>query len=398
VVVLLAVSLMVSSGALAFGADTSSGTSTPTGTPIKVGVICACTGSFGASIGVAAKVVDAWEKSVNANGGINGHPVDANILDDASTPGNSVTRAQTHISDGVDVILDITTLGAAWAQAVDAAKIPVVGGNISGTPYYTDPNFYPSGQTNDSIVNADVLTAKAAGAKKLAQLYCAEAPQCQESVDLHKTAGKALGVPLVYSASIAATAPNYTAQCIAAQQAGADALFIGHSGAVVMKVAADCDRQGYKPIYITQGTGYITAEASAPGLKDNLWSSYPILPFWGTSDQVKEMKKEVDKYAPGTWTDPNFSEYAAQAWTGGKLIEAAVQKTGVAAKDDVTAAEITKALDSMKDETLGGWSPPLTFTAGSPHSVDCWYTGRVQKGKPKLVNGGKLTCKKPITT
>ena len=86
---------------------------------------------------MAAKVVEAWEKSVNANGGINGHPVDANILDDASTPGNSVTRAQTHISDGVDVILDITTLGAAWAQAVDAAKIPVVGGNISGTPYFT---------------------------------------------------------------------------------------------------------------------------------------------------------------------------------------------------------------------------------------------------------------------
>ena len=61
----------------------------------------------------------------------------------------------------------------------------------------------------------------------------------------------------------------------------------------------------------------------------------------------------------------------------------------------MTAADITKALDSMKDETLGGWSPPLTFTAGKPHTVDCWYTGRVQNGTPKLVNGGKLTCRKP---
>ena len=230
-----------------------------------------------------------------------------------------------------------------------------------------------------------MLTAKQAGGKKLAQLYCAEAPQCQESVDLHKKAGDTFGVPLVYSASIAATAPNYTAQCIAAQQAGADALFIGHSGSVVMKVAADCDRQGYKPIYITQGTGFVMPEASAPGLSESLWSSYPILPFWGKSAQVKEMKKAVDKYSPGTWNDPNFSEYAAQAWTGGKLIEAAVEKSGVAAKDDVTAADIKTALDSMKDETLGGWSPALTFTAGKPHSVDCWYTGRVQKSTPKLV-------------
>ena len=135
-------------------------------------------------------------------------------------------------------------------------------------------------------------------------------------------------MPLVYSASIAATAPNYTAQCIAAQQAGVDALFIGHSGSVVMKVAADCERQGYKPVYITQGTGFVMTEASAPGLSDRLWSSYPILPFWGNSAQVKDMKKALDKYSPGAFSDPNFSEYAAQAWTGGKLIEAAVAKTG----------------------------------------------------------------------
>jgi branched-chain amino acid transport system substrate-binding protein len=387
----LAVSLALGAQGAAFGADRSAA---PSGTPIKVGVICACTGAFGTTIAVAAKVVEAWEKSVNAKGGINGHPVDVNILDDASTPGNSVTRAQTHISDGVDVILDITTLGSAWAQAVDGAKIPVVGGNLSGIPYYTDANFYPSGQTNDSIVNADVLTAKQAGGKKLAQLYCAEAPQCQESVEAHKKAGDQFKVPLVYSASIAATAPNYTAQCIAAQQAGADAMFIGHSGSVVMKVAADCERQGYKPIYITQGTGFVMSQAPAPGLSDRLWSSYPILPFWGNSAPVKEMNKALNKYSPGTADDANFSEYAAQAWTGGKLIEAAVQKSGIAAADDVTAADITKALDSMKDETLGGWSPPLTFTAGKPHSVDCWYTGRVQKGTPKLVNGGKLTCNK----
>src|SRR4051794_26319867 len=107
VVVALAASLTVFAEGAAFGANRAS---TQSGTPIKVGVICACTGAFGTNIAVAAKVVEAWEKSVNANGGINGHPVDANILDDASTPGNSVTRAQTHISDGATVILDITTL------------------------------------------------------------------------------------------------------------------------------------------------------------------------------------------------------------------------------------------------------------------------------------------------
>ena len=27
----------------------------------------------------------------------------------------------------------------------------------------------------------------------------------------------------------------------------------------------------------------------------------------------------------------------------------------------------------MNGDTLGGLAPPLTFTAGKPHPVDCWY-------------------------
>jgi branched-chain amino acid transport system substrate-binding protein len=370
--------------------------SAPSGQPIKVGVICSCSGAFGSNVAPAAKVVDAWAKSVNANGGLNGHPVDVTVADDASTPGTSVARAQSMISDNVDVILDLTVLDAAWADAVTAAKIPVVGGSFSNTVFYQNPNFYPSGQTNDSIVYANVLTAKKAGAKNFGQLYCAEAPICQESVAPHQAAGKKLGVPDVYNASISATAPNYTAQCLAAQQAGVKALFIGHSSSVVARVAADCDRQGYKPIYITEGTGFSMQLTSAPGIKDKLWSPYPILPFYANEPAVKSMNAALDKYQPGLRQDQNaWSEFAAQAWTGGLLIGKAVQASGMAAGDAPSAATITKGLDATKNETLDGWSPPLTFTAGKAHSVDCWFTARMRNGKPTLVNGGKQTCHSP---
>lgn len=36
--------------------------------------------------------------------------------------------------------------------------------------------------------------------------------------------------------------------------------------------------------------------------------------------------------------------------------------------------------------------PPLTFTGGKPHPVDCWYTAHVAGGKAILSNGGKYTC------
>ena len=365
------------------------------GTAIKVGMICSCSGPFGTTIASAGKVTQAWAKSVNAAGGINGHPINLTVYDDAGNPGTSVTKAQALISAHVDVILDETPLDAAWAKNAADAKIPVVGGNFSSTPYYTDPDFYPSGQTNDSIVYANVLTAKQAGATNLGQLYCAEAPQCQESVAPHKAAGKKLGVPVIYSASISATAPNYTAQCLAAKQAHVSALFIGDSASIIARVAQDCDRQGYDPIYISEGTGFTLEDATAPGLKDKLWSAYPVLPFFADQAPVQQMNTVLDKYYPGLRTDQKtWSGFATQAWTGGLLIEAGVKNSGVAANAALSPAAVIKGLDTLKNETLGGWSPPLTFTAGKPHPVDCWFTARVQGGKPAMANNGKLTCQK----
>ena len=39
-------------------------------------------------------------------------------------------------------------------------------------------------------------------------------------------------------------APNYTAQCLAAKQAGATAMSVGDASSIVVKVAQDCATQG----------------------------------------------------------------------------------------------------------------------------------------------------------
>ncbi len=373
----------------------ASASSTPqaAGAPIKVGVICNCSGPFGSTIAAAGQVSKAWGNAVNAAGGLNGHPIQLTETDDMSNPGTSVTAAQAMIASHVDVIVDESNFDAAWESAVAAAGIPVVGGNFSSTPFYTNPDFYPSGQTNDSITYANVAVAKQAGAKNLGNLYCAEAPQCQQSVPLIKTAGQQLGVPAVYSASISATAPNYTAQCVAAQQAHVTGLFIGDSATVIAKVAQNCSQQSFTPTYITEGTGFSMLLASTPGLKDHLWSNYPILPFFDNAAPVQRMNAALDKYYPGLRNNTTaFSEYAAQAWTAGVLIEHAVKASNLSASDTPTPAGIKTGLDSLKADTLDGWSPPLTFVAGQPHKVDCWFVARLQNGTPALVDSGKLSC------
>src|SRR5258708_14961398 len=190
-----------------------------------------------------------------------------------------------------------------------------------------------------------------------------------------------------------ATGRNCKAQCVGAKEAGVKALFIGDSTSIIARVAQNCAAQGYQPIYVTEGTGFTDQALTTAGLKDHLWSPYPILPFFSNAPAVTAMNTVIDKYFPGIRQNSStWSEFAAQAWTAGLLLAQAVKNAGVTPSSTASAAVITQGLDMVSNETLGGFSPTLNFTAGKAHPVDCWYTGRVQGGKASQVGG--LTCEK----
>ncbi len=375
--------------------QSSSGSSSvkASGAPIKVGVMCTCSGPFGADIKDAADTYQAWANSVNASGGLAGHPIQITLEDDAANPGTSASALQTLISDHVVAIADMSIVDEVWASTVRSAGIPVVGVNETETPFFQNSDFYSEGQTNDSVTVANAVTAKTAGAKSLGQFYCAEAASCAEGVPLIRNEAQKLGISDVYNAEVAATAPNYTAQCVAAQQAHAAAIFIGDASVVINRIGADCDRQGYDPIYLTEGEGFGMNMASAPGISKNLWSEYSTVPFFANIPAVQAMNAAVDKYYPGIRNNNQvWSQLAAEGWASGLLLADAVKAGGLGPGATPTASEIVTGLDSLKGDTLQGMAPPLTFKTGQPNPVDCWFTARVQNGTPSVVNGGKVTC------
>jgi branched-chain amino acid transport system substrate-binding protein len=373
------------------GSTSASSAAQATGAPIKIGVICACSGAFGSAISTWNQTYTAWADSVNASGGINGHPVKILFKDDGSNPATSATDAQTLLASGVDAMVAETTFEAAWQTAVEAAKVPVVGADQSSTVFYSNPDFYVPAQTGDSAAVAIAASAKQSGATSMGSLYCAEAPQCSELNGPIKASSQQAGVPFTYTASISMTAPNYTAQCVAASQGHVGALFIGDNNTTVVRVADDCATQGYKPVYLVEGQGfannYITGSIS-----NNLWSEMPDVPFTSTIPAVQEMNAAVDKYEPGLRKNVNWAEGDLVTWTSGKLMEAAVKAGGLTASGTPSAAEITQGLESLKGETLNGLAPPLTFTAGQPHHIDCWFMVHVSNGAATTLNNGQATC------
>ena len=107
------------------------------------------------------------------------------------------------------------------------------------------------------------------------------------------------------------------------------------------------------------------------------------------------MNKALDKYAPGIRKDVNYGELPMEAWVAGKMFQAAAAAGKLGANGKApTSAELTKGLDSLNGTTLGGLAPPLNFTAGKPHPVDCWYWAVLKQGKYSTPLGLKPACAK----
>ena len=371
-----------------------SSTAQASGVPIKVGMICSCTGALSSSGALAPDVYRAWVNTVNASGGINGHPVQVVFEDDASNPANSTQDVHTLIgSDHVVALVDLSNLDEAWAGYVKSANVPVVGSGTSTTPMYTNSDFYPEGQTEDALFPSIIDAAKAGGAKNLGLLYCAEAVQCQEGIAPLKQVGQKLGLPVSYAGEIAATAPNYTAQCVAAQQAKITALFVADVPVVANRVATNCNQQSYHPLYVLDGESLQPGEATTVGIKDNLVAPVPNLPYFANTPAVQAMNAALDKYYPGLRTDATaWTEVESEAWPSGILLADAVKAGGLGPSDTPSSAEIVKGLESLRGDTLDGWASPLTFAPGQPHPDDCWFTSDLKNGQFGMPNGVATSC------
>ncbi len=359
--------------------------------PVVLGDICSCTGVEASAIAPTSDVLQAWVAWTNAHGGIAGHKVDVIVKDDALNPAASLADVHELVAqDHIVGLFDNSGEDPSWATYIRQQKVPVFG-NPDTLAGQDNPDFYPQGTTNGNAVFAEAVALKRAHLKRLADLYCVEIAVCASSVPPFKAAMKKVGygTTVVYQAGIAFAAPNYTAQCLAAKQAGATALTVGDASVIVSKVAMDCAQQGYDPIELGADGTVSSSWLTVAGMAGNI-DVQPDLPWFVHNEATKEMYAALDKYAPSVPTSPDFGETDITAWAGGQEALAAGEAGQLSATP--TAAQITKGLETFHATTLGGLTPPLTFAKGKPHQVACFYEMGIKNEKFVLANGGKYIC------
>jgi branched-chain amino acid transport system substrate-binding protein len=364
-------------GSAAQAAPAASGTS---GSVIPIGVIGSYSGPEASNVAPSKPTIQAWAASVNAAGGIGGRQVRLFIQDDQGSVQRSVQEVKQLVEQDhvVAIVGEASSSGdAAWASYVTKAGVPVVGGITQDTPFITSPDFFAAaGNLIASFYGTAAVAAK--DGSKFGELYCAEITACAGVVPILTSVAKSTGVTISYSGSAAATAPAYTAQCVGLKDAGVQSYGLALASSTLRRVHDQCVQQGLTAPLI------VTNAIDSTFLTDPSFNGTQVVesvhPFWDvTTPAGKEMHAALAKYAPsvGSATVP-FNGQVSLAWGAGLLFEAAVQAAGTG---PVTPASVKRGLYSLKGDTLGGFSPPLTFTPGKANLVNSYYTFAIKNGQ-----------------
>jgi branched-chain amino acid transport system substrate-binding protein len=339
-----------------------------------------------------SKTVSVWQKWTNSHGGIGGHPVSVTVLDDKSDAGTSLANARQALADTSSIaLINDDTYEQTWANLVPAANTAVICAVVStnGFQCSTTINMFPTGSTVDTILYAIVDAAaqfKGPDAK-FGLVFDSSNPASAQGATFFSKAAGAVGIKDVYQVGASEGQVNYTAICLAAQHAGADAVY-GYGGQP--GIAKQCAQQGYNPLWIQSQT--FTESLRTNPAYDGTAGPVGQFPwFVDTSPGTHEFREAMTPYG---W--PNLSSFqnptaVTGTWAALETFKAAAVKA-LATNPNPTRQDILNAMYQLNGSTINGLTPPLNYVQGKPTHEPCFYDVKIESEKYVAPYGLKTTC------
>jgi branched-chain amino acid transport system substrate-binding protein len=384
------------SGTSAPTSASTSGAPQLTGAPIVVGTIGSYSGPQSASLGAVDETMQAWAKAVNAANGINGHPVKLVVEDDQGNPtkAQQLVRKMVEQDKVVAFVGNNSTVTEAFQKYIAEKKVPFIGSAEYQLDYLTNPYFFPTGAQAPFLDYGLLVEAKKVGVTKLGALPCAEVAACSLGVELFRGLGQIVGMELAYTQKITVSQPNYNAECLGAKGKGVDGLAVVQNAATVLSVADQCAKQGFKPrhLNVSATTGQIWQDQ--PNLEGMITvQSNPVLADTSLPS-LQAFHTALDTYAPEVAKGDQYNEIDLSSWAGGMAFKLAAERAKLTPTS--TSADLLAGLYTFKGETVDGLAPPLTYAAGQPSFVTCWFPQQIKDGKfVPLTQNATPSCVSP---
>jgi branched-chain amino acid transport system substrate-binding protein len=331
-------------------------------------------------------------KHINAKGGLNGHPVKLIVYDDGADPSRHRSQVQEAVERQQAIAFLMNgepTTGEASVKYVTDKRVPIVGIS-TGEPWaYSSPMYFPQASSGAalyrSFVPAFAKEMLPQGKTKLGSLVCAEVPGCAEVDRIVAESAKANGFELVYRGKASIAQPDYTAECLAARNAGAEVFFLLLEQNSVTRIAASCARQRYRPTIAIYGAAVTPQQPENPDLNEMV-AAINTFPWFqaGTpaTDEFQRVLREYGRSIP-------IAGGLSIGWTAGKLLERAASNL----PEPPTSQAILAGLWSIRNDTLGGLTNPITFVENElPTAKSCWFALTIKNRAWTSPDGFQLNC------
>jgi len=380
-------------GVAAAPADGAAATPVGGKSPVVLGSFGTASGVIGAQVAAIPPATRAWVADVNARGGLSGHPVRVVFGDDRGDPQQALSLVRRMVEqDGAVAFVatyTVTTMESV-APYLEARNVPIVGATGGSEVEDDSPMiFNPTLGADQGIAWSYLLTIAAQTDKrKLSVLYCREAATCQNQVRRIKELAPRLGgFSIVHEAQVSIVQPDYTAEVLAARNAGAEVVVTVMDAQSMIRVIRSAQRQGWKPIFsATHNLNSASFRTGDADLDGTLAASTTVA--YTTSPRLGPYREAMQRYQPGA----PLGGYGAGAWAQALLLE---RLTPAWFRPQPTSRDVVEALYGLRNETIGGLIVPITFNQGPHRTVNlCIVPLRYSAGEFRPPGGGDgtFTC------
>ncbi|WP_128803473.1 MULTISPECIES: ABC transporter substrate-binding protein [unclassified Streptomyces] len=373
--------------------------------PVRVGIVTSATSPVGGNTFTGPRDgAKAWFDRLNAQGGIDGHPVEVHECDDGGSGVGDNSCVHKLIDDDKVVALVATTaLDYAGASRVSHARVPDIGGQPIGAAYDTWPHLYgiygslaprdgTPGWGGKLYGGTEVYRyfKRVKGARTAAVVSYNQAASASYA-RLVEQGLKAEGYKVV-TEEVDFALPNFRAAAADLKEQGADLVFDAidtHGNAQLCKAMDEAGAEVIAKVTNVQNwTSTVPDDyKDSPRCRNALWATGSSRNYDDTSAPA------VRRFRNATKGLKTHSQWQLEGWAAAMWFTDAARSC---ARTGITRACVDASMNRSENYTAGGLLLPVRFErlAEPPkHRRTCLSVARWQDGKGWVSQGDmNSTC------
>jgi branched-chain amino acid transport system substrate-binding protein len=259
-----------------------------------------------AAIGQAAGGATAYFEAVNADGGIDGRPIDFEVLDDAYDPARLVSNNKEFVEQddaiavinfgGISIPARAPINEAGVAQIVQAGNSPI--SDVEGFPYTRAfwPDVTWEGQLQAEYINEEFPDATVG--------YVGFNNDLSDSQIAGLEAG---GLELAKVITLPPGQADVASQVTELQAAGVDVLIVTIGAPTMGALLSYLGEIDYRPAVFIGSTGADAQTAAIPAGPENVedaysfqWFKDPLDPAFADDEALQQFRDDLEEYSPDT--------------------------------------------------------------------------------------------------